>query len=64
MNHGVYVDIHSKVRPGSRGARAVVAATGNGVYISDDSAASWRRITVGSEEGYAVGVGFNPLACR
>ncbi len=59
MNEGVYVDVH-QVRPDRAEPGRLIAATGNGVYLSEDNAASWQRITVGSDEGYAVGVGFNP----
>jgi photosystem II stability/assembly factor-like uncharacterized protein len=59
MNEGVYVDVH-QVRPDRLAAGRLIAATGNGLYLSEDHAASWQRITVGGGEAYAVGVGFNP----
>jgi len=59
MNAGVYVDVH-QVRPDVAAPGRLLAATGNGLYLSEDNAVSWQAITVGGGEGYAVGVAFNP----
>jgi len=59
MNEGVYVDVH-QVRPDVAEPGRLLAATGNGLYLSEDNAVSWQTITVGGGEGYAVGVAFNP----
>jgi photosystem II stability/assembly factor-like uncharacterized protein len=59
MNNGVYVDVHG-VRPDPASPGRLIAVTGNGTYVSEDDARSWRRVTNGLEQGYSVGVAFNP----
>lgn len=49
---------HSAARPLQPGH--MIAVTGGGVYAGDDRSESWRHVTNGLGQGYAVGVHFNP----
>ena len=58
MNNGVYVDVHT-VRPDPSQPGRLVAATGDGLYTSEDNGESWRHIMEGLGQGYAVGLHIN-----
>jgi hypothetical protein len=59
LNDGVYVDVHT-VRPDPGAPGRLIAATGRGLYVSEDNGESWAHITAGLDQGYAVGVHCNP----
>jgi len=59
MNSGVHVDVHT-VRPDPSRPGGLIAVTGGGVYVSDDNGEGWDHISGGLDQGYAVGVHFNP----
>ena len=59
MNNGVHVDVHT-VRPDPSLSGSLIAVTGGGIYGTDDGGESWEKREAGVDQGYAVGVHFNP----
>ena len=59
MNNGVHVDVHT-VRPDPSQPGHMIAATGGGLYVSENGGESWKLITEGLGQGYAVGLHINP----
>ena len=59
MNNGVHVDVHT-VRPDPSQPGRLIAVTGGGLYVSGGNGKSWKLITEGLGQGYAVGLYINP----
>ncbi len=59
MNDGVHVDVHT-VRPDPSQSGSMIAVTGGGIFGTDDGGASWEPRMNGTNQGYAVGLHFNP----
>lgn len=57
LNDGVHPDVHT-VRPDPNELDRLIAVTGGGLYLSEDAGVSWERVPL--EQGYAVGLHFNP----
>jgi DNA-binding MarR family transcriptional regulator/photosystem II stability/assembly factor-like uncharacterized protein len=59
LNNGLYVDVHT-VRPDPSEPGRLIAATGKGLYLSENNGDSWQQITEGIGQGYTVGLHVNP----
>ena len=59
LNNGLHVDVHT-VRPDPSEPGRLIAATGKGLYLSENNGDSWQQITEGIGQGYTVGLHVNP----
>jgi photosystem II stability/assembly factor-like uncharacterized protein len=57
----VYRDVHSVLRHPTK-LDTIFAATGFGVFRTDDAGQSWRRLEYGMERGYSVPIAIHPEA--